>query len=118
MSSSPCNMSGNEGYGYGNDYSYGYDYTSQSQNLNKNYDYNNYIPNQNNTNYSSPYSQTTAYQPQAQEQPYNPAAAILSNPAAQIGMQFGTQALNAGQDYVNNNVSFIKYIYVTLIIKL
>jgi hypothetical protein len=100
MPSSPCNMS--DRYNYGNDYSYGYGYSSQSQSANNAYEYaNNYSSNLKNPTYASP--------PQSQfsqQQPYNPAA-ILNNPAAQIGMQFGTQALSAGQEYVNNNVKFI-----------
>lgn len=86
-----------DNYNYGNDYSYGYDYSSHSQNANNAYEYNNYSSNSKNPSYASPYSQSP------QQQPYNPAA-ILNNPAAQIGMQFGTQALSAGQEYVNNNV--------------
>ena len=101
MSSSPCNMSGSEGYNYGNDYSYGYDYSSHSQNANNSYEYNNYHSTLKNPTYTSPYPQTS------QQQPYNAAADIMNNPAAQIGMQFGTQALSAGQEYVNNNVNFI-----------
>lgn len=96
-------MSDSGGYNYGNDYSYGYDYSSNSQNANNIYEYNNYPSTLKNPTYVSPYSQTS------QQQPYNPAA-ILNNPAAQIGMQFGTQALSAGQEYVNNNVIFFKFL--------
>lgn len=104
-------MSGNGGYNYGeNDHSYGYDYSAQTQGNNYNYGGYNYESNEMNNApaFSSPYAQpqTTSMnqQPAQQQQPYNPAEALLNNPAAQIGMQFGTQAISAGQEYVNNNV--------------
>lgn len=101
-------MSGNGGYNYGNDYSYGHDYSSQTQNLNNNYDYGgyNYPTNSNYGAQSSPYTQPSVNQQNIQ-QPFNASASLLSNPAAQIGMQFGTQAISAGQEYVNTNVNII-----------
>lgn len=105
-------MSGTGGYNYGND-QYGYDYSSSDGN---NYNYGggyNYGINSNGAAYNpGTYSQA---QPQSHpqplhqhnqpfSQPYNPAETLLNNPAAQIGMQFGTQAFTAGQQYVNNNV--------------
>lgn len=115
MSTPPCIMSGNGGYSYGNDYSYGYDYSSQSQNLNDGYNFNyNSIPK--NNPYSSPYSQTPSVN-NTHPQPYNPAEAILNNPAAQIGMQFGTQALSAGQEYVNNNVIFLLFLHLLIFLE-
>ncbi|KAI8804914.1 hypothetical protein BJ742DRAFT_681505 [Cladochytrium replicatum] len=72
-------------------------------------------------------------QQQQQKVPYNPAAAAAgvnqqgsapnpppygnfinefqSNPAAQLGMQFGSSALKQGQEYVNQNIN--RYINVT-----
>ena len=98
-------MSGNEGYNYGNDYSYGYDYSSQSQNLNQNYNYGNNFSYNNNSD--QPVDSIPYTQPSTNQQTYNPAATLLSNPAAQIGMQFGTQAFSAGQEYVNSNVNIL-----------
>ena len=95
-------MSGHGGYNYG------YDYSSQTQGNNYNYGgYNYESSGSNNAAFSSPYAQAQANMSQqpAQQQSYNPAEALLNNPAAQIGMQFGTQALSAGQEYVNNSVS-------------
>lgn len=97
-------MSNNGGYGYGNDYSYGYDYSSQNQNPNQGYEYNGNGSNFNQASYTSPYSQTSSNKQQSGQPAYDPAA-LLSNPAAQIGMQFGTQAISAGQEYVNSNVN-------------
>lgn len=36
--------------------------------------------------------------------PTNPSANLFHSPAAQLGLQFGSQALNAGQEYVSKNV--------------
>ena len=96
----------NGGYNYNNDYSDGYDY-SQGQSSNNNYDYSryNYPLNSNFDPHPSTYSQPTI-DTQYAHQPLNPAPSLLNNPAAQIGMQFGTQALSAGQEYVNNNVQY------------
>lgn len=98
-------------YGGGNDHSYGYDYSAQTQGS-TNYNYGggyNYESSGMNNDPVSPYPQaqtktSSMNQHPAQQQPYNPAEALLNNPAAQIGMQFGTQAISAGQEYVNNNV--------------
>lgn len=100
-------MSGNGGYNYSNDYSYGYDYSAQAQNLNNGFEYGgyNYTTNSNYVAQPSPYNQPSVHQQSAQ-QPFD-AASLLSNPAAQIGMQFGTQAISAGQEYVHNNVGLI-----------
>lgn len=97
-------MSNSGGYGFGNDYSYGYDYSSQTQNSNQGYGYSDNASNFN--SYASPYSQSSTNKPQTEPQPFNPTASLLSNPAAQIGMQFGTQAISAGQEYVNSNVKY------------
>lgn len=106
-------MSGNNGYNYSNDYSYGYDYANQTPSQGQNYDYmnNDYNLNSNSnlnhsTAHSSPYDRPVINQePSSFQQPYfDPTATLLNNPAAQIGMQFGTQAFSAGQKYVNNNV--------------
>lgn len=106
----PCNMSGNNGFNYGNDYSYGYDYANQTSSQGQNYDYMNsgynanLNQNQEATAYSSPYGQPSINQQAAS---FDPTATLLNNPAAQIGMQFGTQAFSAGQKYVNTNVIII-----------
>lgn len=98
-------MSGHGGYNYGgNDHSYGYDYSAQTQGNNYNYGGYNYESNGMNNAapaFSSPYAQAQT----SQQQSYNPAETLLNNPAAQIGMKFGTQAISAGQEYVNNNVN-------------
>ncbi|RKP19840.1 YIF1-domain-containing protein, partial [Rozella allomycis CSF55] len=60
------------------------------------------------------YSQN-GYPPQNQDGYYTASPflnQLQSNPTAQIGLQLGTQALNAGQQYVNQNFSEIQ---VTLI---
>ena len=98
-------MSGHGGYGYGNDQSYGYDY---SQGTGNNYNYGGYNYESTTSNsFASPYAQAqpSMNQQSTHQQAYNPAESLLNNPAAQIGMQFGTQAISAGQEYVNNNVN-------------
>lgn len=104
-------MSDNGGYNYGNNYSYGYEYSSQSQNFNANYDYATNHINSNGAPYPSTFTQPALNQ-QNSQQSYDPAASLLNNPAAQIGIQFGTQALSAGQDYVNNNVPDFLDVYI------
>lgn len=105
-------MSGNNGFNYGNDYSYGYDYANQTSSQGQNYDYMNSGYNKNlNQNqeanaYSSPYGQHSINQ---QAPSFDTTATLLNNPAAQIGMQFGTQAFSAGQKYVNTNVIIILF---------
>lgn len=81
-------------------YTYGYDYTQQSGGFNQNYGYGS----NSNTNTAQTSSYNYSQQPTAQFQPENVTANLFNNPAAQIGMQFGTQAFSAGQQYVNTNV--------------
>ena len=98
----------NSGYGYGETYSYGYDYNTQNSSMNKNtstYDYGgSYSQNYPSQPHNLPYSGAAPSPNQFQQNPYSAASSLLNNPAAQIGMQFGTQALSAGQEYVNSNV--------------
>lgn len=91
-------MSGNDAYGYGYDYSY------QSvpnpgpghQPYYGQYGQAGYTGNA----YSSPQQAASQAPPQQQQ----PGMDFFNNPAAQIGVQFGAQALSAGQQYVNSNV--------------
>lgn len=88
-------MSGNDAYGYGYDYSY-----QSAPNQGQSY-YGQYgQPAYNNPTFGSP--QTNQAPPQQQQA--QPELNFFNNPAAQIGVQFGAQALSAGQQYVNSNV--------------
>ena len=96
-------MSGNDNYGYG----YGYDYnnfqsTSPTQPLNNQYYNYGAQPQGNNFSQFQQPQQQAQHQQQQQHPSFNE---FLNNPAAQIGVQFGAQALSAGQKYVNTNVS-------------
>lgn len=108
-------MDGNDNYGYGygqGSYGYGYDYNS-----NYNYQQQSQGTAQSPPGGSQFYGGFTNYpasatspssnvnvnnNPQHQAPNFNE---FLNNPAAQIGVQFGAQALSAGQQYVNTNVS-------------
>jgi hypothetical protein len=92
------------------------------------YGYGSYPPNGDDKGFQQPYNNNYGYsyqnispQNMAQQQPYlqqSPNAnsvplssaadflgpELLSNPAAQIGLHVGSQALSAGQSYVNRNV--------------
>lgn len=95
-------MNNNGEYNYGSDYSYGYDYSTPKQNYNYTEEHKGY--NSTNETYaSSSYGNPSN---QSHHLPYNPEL-LLNNPAAQIGMQLGTQAFSAGQEYVNTNVQNI-----------
>jgi hypothetical protein len=93
-------MNNNGEYNYESTYSYGYDYSNANQNLN-------HAQNQNDLYNSISGAQSTSIysnvHSQPQQLPYNPEM-LLNNPAAQIGMQLGTQAFSAGQEYVHSNV--------------
>lgn len=97
-------MSGNDNYGYGYGYDYNYQSTSPTQPLN-----NQYYGYGSNQQHQQPqqqpqqqqYQQSNNYGQQPQQPSFNE---FLNNPAAQIGVQFGAQALSAGQKYINTNV--------------
>ena len=103
----------NSGYGYGDSYSYGYDYSTQNSSANSGtYSYGDYNQNNSSSPHNYSYSGVTPSPHLSQQIP-----SLLNNPAAQIGMQFGTQALSAGQEYVNSNVNFkSKYSIFTYIL--
>ena len=109
-------MSGNDNYGYGygqDNYGYGYSYQQQNapltQGINGQQFYNSFgTPQQQQSQQPQP-QQPHQHQHQNQNQnQYHQQPSFnefLNNPAAQIGVQFGAQALSAGQKYVNSNVS-------------